>query len=159
MSTAKTPTAKTKSCREYWPWRKAFFEEANDSFCKEDFTEFCLAFEETTPLEFHEIGALVPALKLVLLEQIAARGSRLVNDPLSNPITKSSQRVTTYIRTFRHVTQTSWKDELESLIPFDRILREDPAGAYVAMDLESRNVYRERVAQDRPTLAIEQSWK
>ena len=138
---------------------QGFFEEANDSFCKEDFTAFCLAFEETNPLGFHEIGALVPALKVVLLEQIAARGSRLVNDPLSNPITKSSQRVTTLIRTFRHVSQTSWKNEMESLIPFDRILRADPAGAYVAMDPESRNVYRERVAKiaqrsDRTELEI-----
>ncbi|MGA8540643.1 MAG: glycosyl transferase, partial [Terriglobales bacterium] len=122
---------------------EGFFEKTDDSFNKNDFTKFCLAFEEATPLEFHEIGALVPALKLVLLEQIAARGKRLVNDPTR----ELEERVTTCIRTFRHVAQTSWKDELETLIPFDRILREDPAGAYVAMDLESRNVYREKVAR------------
>ena len=46
----------------------------------------------------------------------------------------------------RNVNQTSWKDVLEHLIPFDRILREDPAGSYAAMDIESRNVYREKVA-------------
>ena len=109
---------------------------------KVDFTAFCLAFEETMPLEFHEIGALVPALKLVLLERIAARGSALVKEPLS----KSSERVVPYIRALQHVTQTSWKSELESLIPFDGILREDPVGAYAGMDIESRNVYRESVA-------------
>jgi cyclic beta-1,2-glucan synthetase len=125
---------------------QGFFEKANDSFSKTDFTKFCLAFEETTPLKFHEIGALVPALKLVLLEQIAARGNRLLSNP-QDPASKSSERITTCIRTYRHVAQTSWKDELETLIPFDRILREDPAGAYAAMDLESRNVYRERVAR------------
>jgi len=126
---------------------QGFFEETNDSFNKNDFTKFCLAFEETTPLEFHEIGALVPALKLVLLEQIAARGNRLVSNPENDPASKSSESVTTCIKTFRHVAQTSWKDELETLIPFDRILREDPAGAYAAMDMESRNVYREKVAR------------
>jgi cyclic beta-1,2-glucan synthetase len=120
-----------------------FLDEAGDSFSKGEFTAFCIAFEEITPLEFHEIGALVPALKLVLLEQIAVRGSRVVNDPASKP----TKRVTTLIRTLQHVTQTSWLDELEALIPFDGTLREDPAGAYAAMDIESRNVYRESVAR------------
>lgn len=122
---------------------KSFLDEADDSFSKANFTAFCLAFEATTPLEFHEIGALVPSVKLVVLEEIAARGSALVKDPTSQPL----KRVTTCIRTLRHVTQTSWKEELETLIPFDPILREDPVGAYAAMDIESRNVYRERVAK------------
>ncbi len=113
------------------------------TFSEAKFTEFCLAFEETAPLEFHEVGALVPALKLVLLEKIAARGARLVNDPEST----SSERITKFIRTLETVSQTSWKDLLEQLIPFDKILRKDPAGAYAAMDVESRNVYRERVAK------------
>jgi hypothetical protein len=121
---------------------EAFFDETEDAFCKNKFKAFCLAFEETTPLQFHEIGALVPALKLVLLERIASRGKCLVDDPTS----KSGKRVTTQIRSLRNATQTSWKEELEAFIPFDRILREDPAGAYAAMDIESRNVYREKVA-------------
>ena len=122
---------------------QAFFAEADATFNKSNFTAFCLAFEETTPLEFHEIGTLVPAVKLVVLEEIAARAGVLIADPTSQPV----KRVTASIRTLRHVTQTSWKEELESLIPFDPILREDPAGAYAAMDIESRNVYRERVAK------------
>ena len=122
---------------------EGFLNEVDAGLPKEQFAAFCLAFEETTPLEFHEIGALVPALKLVLLEQIAARGTSFVNNPTSN----SSERVVPLIRTLQHVTQTSWKDELEGLIPFDRILRDDPAGAYVEMDVESRNVYRETVAK------------
>jgi cyclic beta-1,2-glucan synthetase len=107
------------------------------------FTEFCIAFEETTPLEYHEIGALVPALKLVLLERVADRGSRFIKDPTA----ESPDRVVPYIRVLQHVTQTSWKDELEALIPFDAILREDPADAYSKMNLESRNIYRESVAR------------
>jgi cyclic beta-1,2-glucan synthetase len=122
---------------------QAFFAEADATFHKSNFTAFCLAFEEATPLEFHEIGALVPAVKLVVMEEIAARGGVLIADPTSQPV----KRVTASIRTLRYVTQTSWKEELEALIPFDPILREDPAGAYAAMDIESRNVYRERVAK------------
>ena len=122
---------------------QACLKESGDGLSKAQFTEFCLIFEETTALQYHEIGALVPALKLVVLEQIAARAGDLLKDPASNP----SRRVVPYIRIFQHIAQTSWKDELESLIPFDGILREDPAGAYVAMTLESRNVYRETVAR------------
>ena len=61
---------------------RAYLDEADDSFSKINFTAFCLAFEETTALAFHEIGALVPAVKLVVLEEIAARGSTLINDPI-----------------------------------------------------------------------------
>jgi cyclic beta-1,2-glucan synthetase len=126
---------------------EGFFDKADTilsdpTLSKARFTEFCMVFEETTPLEFHEIGALVPALKLVLLEQIADRGSCFVN----NPTSKTCKRVVPCIRILQQVTQTSWEDELEALIPFDGILRQDPAGVFATMDVESRNVYRERVA-------------
>lgn len=122
---------------------QTFFDETDANFSEQQFTEFCLGFQETAPLEFHEVGALVPALKLVLLEKIATQGVRLVDDPA----TKSTERVTTFIRTLEAVSRTSWKDVLERLIAFDPILRKDPAGFYEAMDVESRNVYRERVAK------------
>ena len=43
--------------------------------------------------------------------------------------------------------QTGWKDVLEPLILFDRVLREDPAGAYPRMDFESRDLYRTELAK------------
>jgi cyclic beta-1,2-glucan synthetase len=122
---------------------QAFFAETDATFSETKFTDFGLVFEEAVPLEFHEVGALVGSLKLVLLEKIAARGSRLINDPTSAP----QERITTCIRTLESVSNTSWKGILERLIPFDRILRQDPAEAYNAMDVESRNGYRERVAR------------
>jgi len=122
---------------------KAFFNETADTFRDTEFAAFCLAFEETSALEFREIGALVPALKLVLLEQIAVRGAELVQDPVS----QSGRRITTCIRAFRSVTQASWMDLLETLVPFDRVLSQDPVRTYASMDVESRNVYREAVAR------------
>ena len=122
---------------------QAFFEETDTTFSEAEFTEFCLGFQQAAPLEFHEVGALVPALKLVLLEKIAAQGIRLVNDPTAAP----GEPVTKRIRTLETISQTSWKDVLEHLIPFDPILRQDPVGSFAAMDVESRNVYREQVAK------------
>jgi hypothetical protein len=136
-------TAKNEIVPRVLAIAQAFLEETDSAFSENKFAEFCLAFEEITPLEFHEIGALVPSLKLVLLEQIAARGGILVNDPTR----KSRKRVTTCIRSLENVTQASWEDVLERLVPFDKILREDPDGSYPAMDIESRNLYRESVSR------------
>ena len=122
---------------------KGFLDQVDIHFKKPQFTAFCLAFEEVTPLEFHEIGALVPALKLVLLERIAELAMVLLKDP-ARP---TEERVVPLIRSYQHVAQASWRDDLESLIPFDSSLRKDPAGAYARMDLDTRNSYRERVAQ------------
>ena len=122
---------------------KGFVDRSGPGFSKQQFTAFCMAFEEMTPLKYHEIGALVPALRLVLLEEIAARGKEVVRDPKNG----SSQQVTLWIQSYRQVTRTSWKDELESLIPFDRTLAEDPSRTYATMDLESRNIYREKIAK------------
>jgi len=121
---------------------QAFLEETGATFAKSEFTAFCLAFEAAVPLQFHEIGSLVPALQLVLLERIVERGLAYLDDPASK-----TSNLSAYIRTYQQVIQTSWREELESLIPFDEILRRDPVGAYASMDLESRNSYRERVAQ------------
>ncbi len=119
---------------------QSFVAKFSPGFSKQHFTAFCLAFEERMPLQYHEVGVLVPTLRLVLLEQIASRTEQVVRDPENG----SSQQITLWIQTYREVTRTSWKDELESLIPFDKILREDPAGTYANMDLESRNIYREK---------------
>jgi cyclic beta-1,2-glucan synthetase len=120
-----------------------FVDQVDSDFSKERFTAFCLAFEEHTPLRFHEIGSLVPSLKLVFLERVAENG-RAVLQPGAPT---SPSRVVPYIKAFREVAQSSWKDEIRSLLPFDPILRQDPAGAFAAMDSDSQNLCREQVAR------------
>ena len=120
-----------------------FLNVVDTAFTKEQFTQFCKAFQEHTPLKFHEIGALVPSLELLLLETIAAHGKAAV----AAPITAGDKRVPPYIRIFRYVSQTSWKEEIESLLPFDSILRQDPACAFAFMDADTKNLYREKIAQ------------
>jgi len=122
---------------------QGFLDEVGTTFSKSEFTEFCRAFEQTTPLQFHEIGSLLPALKFVLIERIAILGSYYLRDIKHPP----SESVIPLIKSFQHVAQASWKDDLESLIPFDEVLLQDPAGAYELMDFDSRNSYRERVSQ------------
>jgi hypothetical protein len=98
------------------------------------------AFQQSTVLRLVELWALVPALKLVLLEEIAARGSKVAADPAG------SYGAGVCVRSLRDIGQTSWKEVLEPLVLFDRILRQDSAGAYARMDFESRDLYRTEVA-------------
>src|SRR4029077_12678591 len=92
-------------------------------------------------LKMVELWALVPALKLVLLEEIAARGSKVAADP------QGSYGVGICVRSLRDIGQTSWKNVIEPLILFDLVLREDPEGAYPRMDFDSRDLYRTELAK------------
>ena len=110
-----------------------------------DFTQsgllaYVQAFQQNTPLRVVELWALVPALKMVLLEEIAARGSKVPDDP------GGSYGVGICVRSLRDIGHTSWKELLEPMVLFDRILRQDPAGAYGRMDFDSRDLYRTEIA-------------
>ena len=114
--------------------------------CAYDFTESSLvtyvqAFQQNTPLRLFELWALVPALKLVLLEEIAARGAKVIADP------SGSYGAGICVRSLRDIGHAYWKDVLEPLVIFDRVLRQDPAGAYARMDFESRDLYRTEIAK------------
>src|ERR1700733_2077530 len=108
-------------------------------FNEHAFTIYVNAFQEITDLKVKELWGLIPALKLVLLEEAAERGSRLLADPTSTP------GVEACIRSLREITQTTWKEALECLIVVDRVLRQDPAGVYARMDFDSRDFYRGKV--------------
>jgi hypothetical protein len=120
-----------------------FIEISGSAFSTRDFAVFCQAFEESCPLDYHEVGALVPALKLVILETILAQSKETLH--LSSAARGGMLRP--WLQIFRYVARVSWRDELESLIPFDSILSQDPADAYSQMDLETRSMYREQVAE------------
>jgi cyclic beta-1,2-glucan synthetase len=110
-------------------------------FTDSAFSAYVQAFQEGTVLKLVEIWALVPALKLILLEEIAARGSKVMADP------QGSFGVSICIRSVRDIGQSSWKNVIEPLIRFDQVLRDDPAGAYLRMDFESRDLYRAEISK------------
>jgi cyclic beta-1,2-glucan synthetase len=121
---------------------QALLDLTGNHFRETAFTAFFRAAQESTVLEFRELSALVSALKLVLLERIAARARSLLADSAHTPC-----GLGICVRSLRDITQTSWKDILEPLILFDAILRRDPAGSYARMDFESRNLYREKLSK------------
>jgi len=120
---------------------EGFLGAAQYRFSEQSFTSYILAFQEVTVLNMKELVALVPALKLVLLEEIVVRAGKILEDK------DGSCNMGLCISSLREASQASWKDVLEPLILFDRILRQDPVGAYSRMDFESRELYRKKVVK------------
>jgi len=98
------------------------------------------AFQRVIPLNLNELSLLPPALKLVVLEEFAARGKQVLEDP-ARP-----QQISILMGDMRELSQAPWKELLEPLIVFDAILASDPAKAYTRMDFQSRELYRHTVA-------------
>jgi hypothetical protein len=109
---------------------------ADHHFSEAGFSEYIDAFQEITVLKMAELWMLIPVLKLELLEQIARRGSTALGEPAAPP------SILTPVRSLEDVKQANWKNVIEPLIVFDRVLLEDPSGAYPRMDYDSRDLYR-----------------
>lgn len=120
---------------------EAFLYAANFDFDEAGFVAYLSAFQESTVLKYQELWALIPAMELALLEQIAARGRKLLES------LETKQSIGVCVRSLREISHAHWKEILEPQIAFDKILREDPAGAYTQMDFASRNFYREKLVK------------
>ena len=120
---------------------EAFLHAVEFDFNERAFTTYIAAFQESTALKFRELWALLPAMELTLLEQIAARGRQALENP------EPSQGIGICVRSLRDINQLQWKEVLEPLIAFDKVLREDPVGVYARMDFDSRNYYREKLVK------------
>jgi cyclic beta-1,2-glucan synthetase len=120
---------------------EGFLDATHCQFSAPAFTNYIRTFQESTALEMAEVWAMVAALKLSLLEEIAVRGQKIIAER------ESSFGVGTCIHSLRETSHLPWKTLLEPLILFDSVLREDPAGAYPKMDYESRELYRNKLAK------------
>ena len=110
-------------------------------FSESSFTSYIQAFQQVTVLKLAELWMLIPVMKVVLLEHIAERGRRLLED------SSRSYGIQDLVRSLQDIKQTSWKLIIEPLILFDQILRQDPAGAYPRMDYETRELYRKQLVK------------
>jgi cyclic beta-1,2-glucan synthetase len=120
---------------------EAFLHAVDFQFSEETFIAYLGAYQNTTVLKFGELWALIPSLELVLLEQTAARGQKALENP------EAPQKVGVCVRSLRDISQLHWKDVLDAQIGFDKVLRDDPAGAYSRMDFDSRDMYRARLVK------------
>ena len=119
---------------------EGFLAAAHYEFTEQALRLYVDSFQEIAVLEVKELYALIPALKLTLLEHIAAETVQLAARD------EEVGDVPACIRSLRELSETSWQEMLEQMIVFDRILCRDPAGAYAEMDSETRNRYRNEIA-------------
>ncbi|HUJ95955.1 MAG TPA: glucoamylase family protein [Terriglobales bacterium] len=119
---------------------EGFLAAAHYKFTEAAFRLYVDSFQEITALDMKELYALVPALKLALLEHIAAQTVQLATRE------EEIGDIADCLRSLRELSETSWQEMLEGLIIFDRLLSRDPAGAYARMDSESRDRYRNEIA-------------
>ncbi len=121
---------------------EAYLQAASYEFTEPSLSAFVEDVQTAAILNLRELWALVPALKLVLLEKVAREAPALLASPnLAVPA------VGACVRSLSSIGQASWKNVLEPLIMFDRILGEDPAGAYLQMEFDSRELYRTQLAK------------
>ncbi|HZO98863.1 MAG TPA: glucoamylase family protein [Terriglobia bacterium] len=124
----------------------AYLRATGFAFEEDTFSLYFQAAQQSCSLEMGELWALGPLLQLVLLEE-AGRAARQLLSGVKDAAADSSDlpdiRIPTIMTSLRRVQDANWKDLFEQISECEKILREDPAGAYPRMDYESRNLYRE----------------
>jgi len=104
-----------------------YLDSVNNAFNEETLQGFLITAQRETELGMSEIWAFKAALQLILLE-------RIVDGP--------KEPWPALVASLRRIGESSWKDIFESVNIVDRILARDPAGAYSAMDYDTRDRYR-----------------
>ncbi len=108
----------------------------------DSFRIYLEALQAHDPLTLLEIWSIPAYLRFCLLEIILMDAEKALREdtPMAD---ESVQRL---FASLRAVGNVDWMSVLEPLIAFDALLRQDPTGTYAAMDFESREIYRNRVA-------------
>jgi cyclic beta-1,2-glucan synthetase len=96
-------------------------------------------------LELDELWALASVMKFLLLEEIIVQADEVIKDEASHT-EAGAELLKTRMRSLRDIGYADWFTLIEPLVIYDAVLQQDPADAYRAMDFDSRESYRKRVA-------------
>jgi cyclic beta-1,2-glucan synthetase len=105
-------------------------------------------FQSVRPLTMAEIWALPTLLRLALLERLADAAGRLVATEervATDPASADDETVASCVQSLRTLETLDWKEFFEQVSETERVLRDDPGGAYARMDFETRDRYRRAV--------------
>jgi hypothetical protein len=122
----------------------AFYDATRFLWHPDAFAVYLNQLQLDDPLDLEELWALPTFLKFYLLETILAQANAVLQNPSDS---RTKDALSAAIKTLRETGFASWTSLLEPLIAFDPLLRQDPADAYAAMDFETREQYRKRVAK------------
>jgi cyclic beta-1,2-glucan synthetase len=124
----------------------AYLQAAGSDWHHEAIKIFIDQVQQYDALELEELWALATVLKFLLLEEIITQADGAIRDPESHTET-GAELLKTRMRSLRDVGYADWFTLIEPLVVYDSVLQQDPANAYKAMDFDSREAYRKRVAE------------
>ena len=119
-----------------------YLDTAGGEYSTDTFQAFIQALQEYEPLRVRELWNCAGFLSFALLESLQEEARTLLHSPNA----EATQLLTAQIKSLRTIADTDWVEVIEPLIVFDSTLKQDPAETYGAMDFESRDLYRRRVA-------------
>src|SRR5579872_2448029 len=109
---------------------RAYLDSARNRFAEETCAAFLDGLQDNAALELGELWALRAALQREILERLADRTDQWPD----------------LFYSLRQVGDLAWKDLFEAVNRIDHILSEDPTNAYARMDFDSRDRYRNVIA-------------
>ena len=117
------------------------------------FSTYMDSFQTVTGLNMSELALLIPALKLVVLEEFAVRAAKVQADP------NVPQHIGDLMGSMRELSEAPWKELLEPLIVFEQVLAADPGRRLCAHGLpepRALSPHRRRITPSTPTAP---SWR
>ena len=122
---------------------KSYLTATSWAFDEESFVGYTQSLQVEQALEIAEIWLLSPMLQFCLLQQFASE----IQDISSELDSETRRRLSAHCATLTRIRQAEWLVAFSTLSITENILLADPAGAYAAMDLESRTAYRRAVQE------------
>ncbi len=119
-----------------------YLQTVDGAFAVQSFRIFIDELQVHEPLLLDELWNAAAYLRFATLENLL----RAAREFLQSKDAAAAELVLTNLRSLRSMGTADWVSLTESLIVLDATLRKDPAGAYAAMDFESRELYRKRIA-------------
>jgi len=111
---------------------RTYLDQAAQSYSEPAFAAFVEGYQEIAALDMQEIWALRAALLLELIDRLAESAASVWP---------------AIVASLKRISESSWKEFFESVSYAHKILSRDPAGAYLRMDYDSRERYREALTE------------
>jgi hypothetical protein len=107
------------------------------------FLSYMQAIQEVSALQISEIWLLSPLLQLQLLLELSAE----IEKAPSEITPEIRERLRSICASLGRVRRTDWISVFETISVTENILAKDPAGAYPAMEFQSRATYRQAIQE------------
>ncbi len=126
----------------------SFLQAVGFDFSEAAFGKYLTGVQQVVILEMRELWALKPLLQLALIEELGGVTDTLRGSSDRGPDRPDTPRgiPSTLIQSLHQISEMQWNEFFEAASVVDHVLRSDPSGVYPQMDFESRQLYRDAIA-------------